>query len=121
MKQCLTILNKPIFVTDENMPLVTHNRDDCGDSHKDEYNTLNTSNVEETTFTAPYSTNKQATSTSLTEKREKVKRDKPVALYKQLDVKGDLDFIDHKQFELQKIKLEPRIYGGLATTKRECH
>ena len=105
MKQYLTILNKPIFVTDENMPLVTHNRDDCGDSHKDEYNTLNTSNVEETTFTAPYSTNKQATSTSLTEKREKVKRDKPVALYKQLDVKGDLDFIDHKQFKITKNKI----------------
>lgn len=59
-----------MFVADENMPLVTHNSHDCGDSHKDEYNTLNASNVEGTAFGAPYSTNNQTTSTSLTEKRE---------------------------------------------------
>ena len=59
-----------MFVADENMPLVTHNSHDCDDSHKDEYNTLNASNVEGTAFRAPYSTNNQTTWTSLTEKRE---------------------------------------------------
>lgn len=50
-----------MFVADENMPLVTHNSHDCDDSHKDEYNTLNASNVEGTVFRAPYSTNNQTT------------------------------------------------------------
>ena len=59
-----------MFVADENMPPVTHNSHDCDDSHKDEYNTLNASNVEGTAFRAPYSTNNQTTSTSLTEKIE---------------------------------------------------
>ena len=73
MRPYLTILNKTMFAADENMPLVTYNSHDCGDSHKDEYNTLNAINVEGTAFRASYSANKQATSTSLTEKKREGK------------------------------------------------
>ena len=63
-------MNYPIFVTDENIPLVNHHdkdrndeRNDHHDDHYDNYNTQNTSGVEKTTLTIPSSTVKETTST----------------------------------------------------------
>ena len=57
-------MDNRIFVNNENIPLVTHydkNRDDDNDYNN--YHTSNTSGVDETAFTMPGSTEKQATST----------------------------------------------------------
>ena len=58
----------------------------------DDYHKPNTSTIDETAFTAPSSTNKQATLTLRL--RQKVKRDKLAALYRHLKVTGDLDLIN---------------------------
>lgn len=99
-----------MFIADENMLLVTHNSHDCGDSHKDEYNTLNASNVEGTAFRAPYSTNKQATSTSLAEKKERVEQDKVAAWCRYLEVKWDLDSVDLDKFWLTRNQEDIKIF-----------
>ena len=54
------------------------------------YNTPNNSKIDETTFTLPGPIEKQATSTLWL--RQKVKQDKLAALYRHLNVTGDLRF-----------------------------
>ena len=57
-------MDNPIFVNDENIPLVTNHDENHGDDNVyDDYNTPNTSRVDKTTFTMLGSTNKQAAST----------------------------------------------------------
>ena len=71
-------MNNPVFVNEENIPMV-HEDDDYGD-----YNTSNTSRVDETSFRAPDTT--EAASTLRF--RQKVKRDKINALHRHLNVTG---------------------------------
>ena len=76
-------MDNPRFVDDENIPLV-HDED----IEYDDYNTPNTSRVDETSFTMPCSTDKGTTSTLRL--RQKVKRDKLAALYRHLNIAGNL-------------------------------
>ena len=69
-------MDNPVFVNEEDIPMV-HEDDDY-----DDYNTPNTSRVDETSFTVPDST--EATSTLRL--RQKVKEDKINALYRHLNV-----------------------------------
>ena len=63
-------MNNPTFADEEDIPLAHQDED------YDDYNTPNTSRVEETSFTVPDTT--QVTSTL----QQKVKRDKITALYR---------------------------------------
>ena len=79
-----------MFVDEETIGMV-HQDDDY-----DYFNTPNTSRIDETSFTIPDTT--EATSTLRL--RQKVKRDKLTALYRHLNVTGDIDLIDLDQFSL---------------------
>ena len=68
------------------------------DDDYDDYNTPNTSRVDETSFTVPDTT--EATSTFCL--RQKVKRDKLAALYRHLNVTRVIDLTDLDQFRLTK-------------------
>ena len=58
-------MDNPIIVNDEKIPLVTYHDKNCGDNNDyDDYNTPNTSRVDEAIFTMPEFTDKQATPTS---------------------------------------------------------
>ena len=82
-------IDNPIFVDEETSPLVQ-------DEDYDNYGTLNTSRVDETSFIEPATT--EATSTSrLT---QKVKRDKFTVLHRHLNVTGNIDLINLDQFKL---------------------
>ena len=83
-------MDNPTFVGEDDMPMV-HQDDDY-----DDYNTPNTSRVDETSFTVPDIT--ETTSTLLL--RQKVKRDKINALYRHVNVTGDIDLIDLDWFRL---------------------
>ena len=63
-------MNNPTFADEEDIPLAHQDED------YDDYNTPNTSRVDETSFTVPDTT--QVTSTL----QQKVKRDKITALYR---------------------------------------
>ena len=76
-------MDNPRFVDDEKIPLV-HDED----IEYDDYNTPNTSRVDETSFTIPGPTDKETTSTLRL--RQKVKRDKLAALYRHLNIAGNL-------------------------------
>ena len=79
-----------MFVDAETIPMVHQNED------YDDYNTPNTRRVDETSFTEPATT--EATSTlRLT---QKVKQDKLTALYRQLNVTGNLALINLDRFRL---------------------
>ena len=79
-----------MFVDEEDIPIV-HEDDDY-----DDYNTPNASRIDETSFTVPATT--EATSTlRLT---QKVKQDKLAALYRHLNVTGNLNLIDLGRFKL---------------------
>ena len=80
----------PRFIDEEDIPVV-HEDDDYND-----YNTPNTSRIDGTSFTEPDTT--EATSTL--QLRQKVKRDKIIALYRYLNITGNLDLIDLDQFWL---------------------
>ena len=82
-------MDNPRFVDEETIPLVQ-------DEDYDDYNTPNTSRVDETSFTEPDTT--EATSTLRL--KQKVKRDKLGALYRHLNVTGNLDLINLDQFKL---------------------
>ena len=69
-------MDNPRFVDDENIPLV-HDED----NDYDDYNTLSTSRVDETSFTMLRSTEKETTSTLRL--GQKLKRDNLAALYRQ--------------------------------------
>ena len=82
-------MDNPRFVNEEEIPLVQ-------DKDYDNYGTPNTSWVDETSFTEPDTT--EATSTLRL--KQKVKRDKLGALYRHLNVTGNLDLINLDQFKL---------------------
>ena len=87
-------MENPIFVDDENISLVTHHHEGCEGDHDDDYNDCNTpitKKADEGTFTTPSSTNKQRT--SISGLRQKLKQDKLTALYRHLNVTGNLDLI----------------------------
>ena len=79
-----------VFLDEENIPMV-HQHDDY-----DDYNTPYTSRIDETSFTVPDTTEV----TSTLRLRQKVKRDKLIALYRHLDVTGNPDLIDLDRFRL---------------------
>ena len=79
--------DNPRFVDEETIPLVQ-------DEDYDDYNAPNTSRVDEISFTEPDTT--EATSTL--QLKQKVKRDKLAALYRHLNVTGNLDLIDLGRF-----------------------
>ena len=81
-------MNNPVFVDEEDAPMV-HQDDDY-----DDYNTPNTSKVDETSFTVPDTTE----ATSSLRLRQKIKRDKITALYRHLNAIGDIDLIDLDRF-----------------------
>ena len=86
-------MNNPVFVDKENIPLV-HDED----INYDDYGTPNATRVHETSFTMPGSTEKETTSTLRL--KQKLKRDKLAALYRHLNVTGNLDLINLDQFKL---------------------
>ena len=77
-------MNNPLFIDEEDIPMV-HQDDDY-----DDYNTPNTSRIDETSFMEPDTT--EATSTLRL--KQKVKWDKINALYRHLNVTGNLGLID---------------------------
>ena len=79
-----------VFIDEEDISMV-HQDDDY-----DDYRTPDTSRVDETSFTLPDAT--EATSTLRL--RQKVKRDKINALYRHLNVAGDIGLIDLDKFRL---------------------
>ena len=82
-------MNNPLFVDEENIQLVQ-------DEDYDDYRTLETYRVDETSFTALGTT--EATSTLRL--RQKVKRDKLTAPYRHLNVTGNIDLINLGRFRL---------------------
>ena len=87
-----------MFVDEETISLVQ-------DEDYDYYNTPNTSRVDETSFTEPDTTD----ATSDLQLRQKVKRDKITALYRHLNVTGDLGLAGLDQFMI-KNKFKNRQY-----------
>ena len=78
-------MNNPTFVDKEDIPMVHQDEENY-----DDYNTPDTSRVDETSFIEPDAT--EATSTLRL--RQKLKRDKTVSLYRYLDVTGDPGLAD---------------------------
>ena len=87
----------PTFVDEETIPLVQ-------DEDYDDYNTPNTSRVDEASFTEPDTT--EATLTL--QLRQKVKRDKITALYRHLNVTSDPRLADIDRFMIKKKKIKNR-------------
>ena len=81
-------MDNPRFVDEEDIPLI--------DDDYDDYNTPNTSRVDETSLKAPATT--EATSTIRL--KQKVKRDKLTTLYRHLNVTVNQDLIDFDLFKL---------------------
>ena len=82
-------------IDEDNIPLL-HN--DPGDDDYDDYNTPNTGRRDEKPFTVSRSTEKETKSTLRL--KQKVKRDKLAALYKHLNVTGNLDLISLDWFKI---------------------
>ena len=78
-------MNNPTFVDKEDIPMVHQDEENY-----DDYNTPDTSRVDETSFIELDAT--EATSTLRL--RQKLKRDKTVSLYRYLDVTGDPGLAD---------------------------
>ena len=76
-------MDNPRFVDDETIPLVQ-------DEDYDDYNTPNTSRVDETSFTEPDATK----ATSTLQLKQQVKQDKITALYRHLNVTSDSGLAD---------------------------
>ena len=85
-------MDNPVFVDEGTIPMVHQDED------YDDYNTPNTSRMDETSFIEPSTT--EATSTLRL--RQKVKQDKITALYRHLNVTGDIYLIDLERFRLTK-------------------
>ena len=83
-------MENPVFVDKEAIPMVHQDED------YDNYGMPNTSGIDETSFIEPDAV--EATSTLRL--RQKVKRDKLTALYRHLNVTGDIDLIDLDRFKL---------------------
>ena len=77
-------MDNPVFVDEEDIPVV-HQDDDY-----DNYGTPDTSRVDEISFIVPDTTE----ATSALRLRQKVKRNKITALYRHLNVTGNLDLVD---------------------------
>ena len=84
-------MDDPVLVDEELVPMVHQDED-----YDDDYNTPNTSRIDETSFTAPDTTE----TTSTLQLRQKIKRDKITALYRHLNVTDTLDLNDLDQFRL---------------------
>ena len=82
-------MDYPRFVDEKTIPLVQ-------DEDYDNYGTPNTSRVDKTSFTEPDTT--EATSTLLL--KQKVKQDKLAALYRHLNVTGNIDLINLDRFRI---------------------
>ena len=74
-------MDNPMFVDEEDIPMVHQDED------YDDYNTPNTSRIDETSFIDCDATEV----TSTLQLRQKVKRDKLTTLYRYLNVTGNLD------------------------------
>ena len=85
-------MDNPRFVDEETIPLVQ-------DEDYDDYNTPDTSRVDEKSFIEPDTT--EATSTL--QLRQKVKRDKITALYRHLNLTGDPGLANINRFMIKKI------------------
>ena len=83
-----------MFVDEETLGMVHQDED------YDNYNTPNRSVIDETSFIEPDTT--EATSTLRL--RQKVKRNKITALYRHLNVTGDLGLVDIDRFMIKKKK-----------------
>ena len=88
-------MDNPVFVNEEDIPMIHQDKEN---DDYDNYNTLNSSKIDETSFMEPNIT--EATSTLRL--RQKVKRDKLSALYRHLNVMGNPDLIDLDRFRLTK-------------------
>ena len=86
-------IDNPRFVDKETSPLVQ-------DKDYDDYNTPDTSMIDETLFIESDAT--EATSTL--QLRQKVKRDKITALHRYLKVTGDPGLIDGDRFMIKKFQ-----------------
>ena len=84
-------MDNPRFVDEETIPLVQ-------DEDYDDYNTPDTSRVDEKSFTEPDTTK----ATSTLKLRQKVKRDKITALYRHLNVTGNPGLADIDRFMIKK-------------------
>ena len=82
-------MDNPRFADEETIPLV-------GEDY-DNYGTPNTSRVDDTSFTEPATT--EASSTLRL--NQKIKRDNLAALYRHLNVTGNLDLIVLDRFKLR--------------------
>ena len=84
------------FPDEDNIPLLHHDHDDPGDDDYGDYKTPNRRRTDKASFTVPRSTEKETTSTLRL--KQKLKRDKLAALYRQLNVTGNLDLINLDRF-----------------------
>ena len=84
--------DNPRFVDDETIPLVQ-------DEDYSDCNRLDTSRVDETSFTEPDTTE----ATSILQLRQKVKQDKITALYRHLNVTGEPGPANIDQFMIKEI------------------
>ena len=84
-------IDNPRFVDEETIPLVQ-------DEYYDDFNTPDTNRIDEISFTEVDAT--EATSTL--QLRHKVKRDKITALYRHLNVTGDLGLADIDRFMIKE-------------------
>ena len=88
-------MDNTVFVDEENFPMIQDEEDDDYDN----YNTPNTSRIDETSFTVPDTTK----ATSTLRLRQEVKLDKINTLYRRLNVTGNLNLIDGlDRFKLKK-------------------
>ena len=87
-------MDNPRFIDEETIQLVQH-----GDY--DDYNTPDTSKVDETSFTEPDIN--EATSTL--QLKQDVKRDDFTALYRHLNVKGNPILADIDRFMIKKVSV----------------
>ena len=85
-------MDNPIFVDEETIPMVHQDED------YDDYNTPNTSRIDETSFLEPDTT--EATSTL--QLRQKVKRDIIIAFYRYLNVTADPGLADIDRLMIKK-------------------
>ena len=85
--------DNPRFADEEDIPLINQDDDDY-----DDYNAPNASRIDETSFTVPDTTE----STSILRLRQKVKRDKIIALYRRLNVAGNPGLIKLDRFVISK-------------------
>ena len=86
-------MDNPRFADEEDIPLINQHDDDY-----DDYNAPNASRIDETSFTVPDTTE----STSTLGLRQKVKRDKIIALYRRLNVAGNPGLIKLDRFVISK-------------------